>query len=109
MKERDREFIQKCLDEEDADVNLVIKDDGRFYKAGEAISFSGVQKVFFSKRFWEKQHKIKRLEYFKDGHLIRSVGYYRNGKVAIDHTIGKYPTRFHRDGTVDESPDVNHR
>ncbi len=109
MKKRNRDFIQKWLDEENTDTHLLIEDDGCYYEKGENVPFSGVKKVFFPKRFWEKEHKIESLHYFEDGHLIRSLGYYRNGNVAIDHTTGQYPKRFYRNGTVDERPEVNHR
>jgi hypothetical protein len=109
MEKKDRDFIQKCLDEENTDTHLLIKDDGRFYEEGCDTPFSGVRKIFFSKRFWEKEKKLKSIEYFESGNLIRYIGYYRNGNVAIDHTMGQYPTRFHRNGTIDKRPEVNHR
>jgi hypothetical protein len=109
MEKRDRAFVQKCRDQEDADTHVLIKDDGRFYECGSNTPFSGVRNIFFSKRFWEKEKKVKYIEYFEHGELIRYIGYYRNGNVAIDHITGQYPTRYHRDGTLDKRPEVNHR
>jgi antitoxin component YwqK of YwqJK toxin-antitoxin module len=109
MKNVDRKFIQECLDREKTDIRLIIQNDGCFYEEGSDTPFSGVQTVFFPKMFWQKKYKVKRLEYFEDGKLMRSVRYYRNGQIAVDHVTGKYPKKFYRNGTPDTRPDVNHR
>ncbi len=55
MKKTEREFIDMSLEHEETDVPLLLKDDGRFYQYNCDTPFSGVRKIFFSKRFWEKK------------------------------------------------------
>ncbi len=109
MEKDDLLWLEKMIEKERVDRYLIQKDNELYYEVDSDSPFSGVQKVFFRKWFWNREKKIKTLRYFEGGEFVRYISYYRNGQVAVDHTLGRAYQKFFRDGTPDNREDVNHR